>query len=169
MPWLINHCLLLHNIYSYFFLSFFVAVINSDWEKSPWKRTVVLSLRSIHSYHRLTKSSATFPHVVMTQELNGSIDQKSSPATPSTSKAKEKDTQLWRDLAAYWILGLCNNYGYVVMLSAAHDIIGRFGGEHVSDYSIRFFFFCFVDFMDWCCLWKLACQFSYPSIFNVNL
>lgn len=37
-----------------------------------------------------------------------------------------KDTGRWRDLAAYWIIGLCNNYGYVVMLSAAHDIIERF-------------------------------------------
>lgn len=26
---------------------------------------------------------------------------------------------------AYWLLGLCNNYGYVVMLSAAHDILAR--------------------------------------------
>lgn len=28
-----------------------------------------------------------------------------------------------RTLIAYWILGLCNNYGYVVMLTAAEDII----------------------------------------------
>ncbi|PBC34382.1 battenin [Apis cerana] len=34
----------------------------------------------------------------------------------------------WRNLAAFWILGLCNNYGYVVMLSAAHDILeSKFG------------------------------------------
>lgn len=33
-----------------------------------------------------------------------------------------KKTQ-WRNLVAFWILGLCNNYGYVVMLSAAHDIL----------------------------------------------
>lgn len=39
---------------------------------------------------------------------------------------KIKDTGRWRDLTAYWIIGLCNNYGYVVMLSAAHDIIARF-------------------------------------------
>ncbi|XP_067647801.1 battenin-like [Eurosta solidaginis] len=37
-----------------------------------------------------------------------------------------KDRKQWRDLTAYWILGLCNNYGYVVMLSAAHDIIAQF-------------------------------------------
>lgn len=45
---------------------------------------------------------------------------------------KIKDTSRWRDLTAYWILGLCNNYGYVVMLSAAHDIIGRFNPDPVS-------------------------------------
>jgi battenin len=28
-----------------------------------------------------------------------------------------------RDLISFWILGLCNNYGYVVMLTAANDII----------------------------------------------
>lgn len=101
----------------------------------------------------------------MTQDINGSNDKKkSSPATPSTSK--EKDTQLWRDLAAYWILGLCNNYGYVVMLSAAHDIIGRFGGEHVSDYSIKKHISC-VDITDWCCLWKLTLPIANPSIFTL--
>lgn len=38
----------------------------------------------------------------------------------------------WRNLTAFYLLGLCNNYGYVVMLSAAHDIIGRFDGYSVS-------------------------------------
>lgn len=45
---------------------------------------------------------------------------------------KVKDTGRWRDLTAYWILGLCNNYGYVVMLSAAHDIIERFNPDNDS-------------------------------------
>jgi len=26
-------------------------------------------------------------------------------------------------LISFWILGLCNNFGYVVMLSSAHDIL----------------------------------------------
>ncbi|XP_011158713.1 battenin [Solenopsis invicta] len=38
----------------------------------------------------------------------------------------------WRNLLAYWILGLCNNYGYVVMLSAAHDILQTKFGEDVT-------------------------------------
>ncbi|KAI0232056.1 Battenin [Lamellibrachia satsuma] len=33
------------------------------------------------------------------------------------------DTQ--RNLAAFWILGLCNNFAYVVMLSAAKDILSK--------------------------------------------
>ncbi|XP_049817176.1 battenin-like isoform X2 [Aethina tumida] len=32
----------------------------------------------------------------------------------------------FRCLIAYWILGLCNNYGYVVMLTAANDIIKEY-------------------------------------------
>lgn len=52
-----------------------------------------------------------------------------SDMVPIEPVQKEKDGQLWRDLTAYWFLGLCNNYGYVVMLSAAHDIIARFGDQ----------------------------------------
>lgn len=46
-------------------------------------------------------------------------------------EAVVKKTQ-WRNLVAFWILGLCNNYGYVVMLSAAHDILESKFGEVVS-------------------------------------
>ncbi|KAH1023038.1 hypothetical protein HUJ04_012320 [Dendroctonus ponderosae] len=39
--------------------------------------------------------------------------------------AQRKRRNKIRSLVAYWILGLCNNYGYVVMLTAADDIIGN--------------------------------------------
>jgi len=32
-----------------------------------------------------------------------------------------------RDLTAFFIFGLCNNYGYVVMLTAAVDILNSKG------------------------------------------
>lgn len=48
------------------------------------------------------------------------------------NEVKFKDAGRWRDLTAYWILGLCNNFGYVAMLSAAHDIIGRINSSHDS-------------------------------------
>lgn len=44
---------------------------------------------------------------------------------------KKKSTH-WRGLAAYWILGLCNNFGYVVMLTAADDIIKSHSPSDVS-------------------------------------
>lgn len=43
----------------------------------------------------------------------------------------------WRNLLAFWILGLCNNYGYVVMLSAAHDILQTKFSEKVSNIVIH--------------------------------
>jgi battenin len=42
---------------------------------------------------------------------------------PPTSE--ENNRYKGRTLIAFWLLGLCNNYGYVVMLSAAHDIIAQ--------------------------------------------
>ncbi|KAM3864032.1 battenin [Diretmus argenteus] len=31
----------------------------------------------------------------------------------------------WRNWTGFWFLGLCNNFAYVVMLSAAHDILNK--------------------------------------------
>lgn len=31
----------------------------------------------------------------------------------------------WKNAIGFWILGLCNNFSYVVMLSAAHDILSH--------------------------------------------
>ncbi|XP_010766523.1 battenin-like isoform X1 [Notothenia coriiceps] len=31
----------------------------------------------------------------------------------------------WRNWTGFWLLGLCNNFAYVVMLSAAHDILKK--------------------------------------------
>lgn len=50
------------------------------------------------------------------------------------SMSRPRDKNAVRNLAAFWILGLCNNYGYVVMLSAAHDILAsRFSSEVISN------------------------------------
>ena len=40
------------------------------------------------------------------------------------NKSNQTNEKL-RNLFAYWIFGLCNNYGYVVMLSAANDILHK--------------------------------------------
>jgi len=50
----------------------------------------------------------------------------SDELTPLQSHREDKN---YRNLVAYWILGLCNNFGYVVMLSAAHDILSENFGQ----------------------------------------
>lgn len=42
------------------------------------------------------------------------------------------DVHKWRNTLSFWVLGMCNNYGYVVMLSAAIDIINRFHRKTVK-------------------------------------
>jgi hypothetical protein len=51
--------------------------------------------------------------------------QSSTVILPSAQKEISTRKKPWRALVAYWLLGLCNNYGYVVMLTAAGDIIGE--------------------------------------------
>uniref|UniRef100_A0A7N6BSU4 Battenin n=1 Tax=Anabas testudineus TaxID=64144 RepID=A0A7N6BSU4_ANATE len=36
----------------------------------------------------------------------------------------------WRSWSGFWLLGLCNNFAYVVMLSAAHDILKKQQSEN---------------------------------------
>lgn len=45
--------------------------------------------------------------------------------TDSEPHARPMDGQSaqWKNAVGFWILGLCNNFSYVVMLSAAHDIL----------------------------------------------
>nr|XP_020463954.1 battenin isoform X2 [Monopterus albus] len=38
----------------------------------------------------------------------------------------------WRSLTGFWLLGLCNNFAYVVMLSAAHDILKKQESENAT-------------------------------------
>nr|XP_034492272.1 battenin isoform X2 [Marmota flaviventris] len=35
----------------------------------------------------------------------------------------ERQSAHWKNAVGFWLLGLCNNFSYVVMLSAAHDIL----------------------------------------------
>lgn len=106
----------------------------------------------------------------MTCEKDGSKDNGEELPTPSASAStiRNEKSGLWRDLTAFWLLGLCNNYGYVVMLSAAHDIIARFGTDHVSVffflYLLHILFHVFVIFIDiiyvYVFLYALLAQYS---------
>lgn len=62
-------------------------------------------------------------------EFSSLLSAREASEKGQNADQKPKDTGIWRDLTAYWVLGLCNNFGYVVMLTAAHDIIQDLGGE----------------------------------------
>lgn len=48
----------------------------------------------------------------------------SNSREPSTStKTGTKDPQLWRDLTAFWLIGICVDYGFHMMLVAANDLL----------------------------------------------
>ncbi|TKR93073.1 hypothetical protein L596_007601 [Steinernema carpocapsae] len=38
---------------------------------------------------------------------------------------KQRSGTIIRNLVAFWLFGLCNNYAYVIMLSAAEDIMDK--------------------------------------------
>ncbi|KAL7860680.1 hypothetical protein AOLI_G00170290 [Acnodon oligacanthus] len=46
-------------------------------------------------------------------------------ADPATDSDTEDRFQRFRNQSGFWLLGLCNNFAYVVMLSAAHDILKK--------------------------------------------
>lgn len=58
----------------------------------------------------------------------GRVDRKLGVYTHVCLHAEKR--QFWtddrRDTVAFWVLGLCNNFGYVIMLSGAHDMLKRF-------------------------------------------
>ncbi|XP_058716877.1 battenin isoform X9 [Poecile atricapillus] len=51
------------------------------------------------------------------------------PAADDSAPPPPPPTPSWRIGAAFWILGLCNNLPYVVMLSAARDLLEPRPGE----------------------------------------
>lgn len=62
---------------------------------------------------------------LLQSDIDTSITLDSNTIGENPNNAKE----LPRNLIAFWILGLCNNFGYVVMLSAAYNIMSVQNGE----------------------------------------
>lgn len=65
------------------------------------------------------------------QQTNQNPSNNVFPPAPSID-----DVHKWRNILSFWILGMCNNYGYAVMLSAAFDILKRFSGDPVINIQI---------------------------------
>lgn len=64
-------------------------------------------------------------------QTNGTIPTQSA----SNANNDPVDRSKWRNIIGFWMLGMCNNYGYVVMLTAAYDIIQQFNPVNESQRS----------------------------------
>uniref|UniRef100_A0A8C2W0E1 Battenin n=1 Tax=Chinchilla lanigera TaxID=34839 RepID=A0A8C2W0E1_CHILA len=56
------------------------------------------------------------------RHLSDSEEEEAAPE-PRAPLLEHQGAAQWKNAAGFWILGLCNNFSYVVMLSAAHDIL----------------------------------------------
>lgn len=63
--------------------------------------------------------------------INNNGNGDASVNSISNNNTTIHDVHKWRNILSFWVLGLCNNYGYVVMLSAAFDILNQFNGVTV--------------------------------------
>lgn len=70
--------------------------------------------------------SDALTHAVTTIQ-NGQQSQRTDEALLETARNDRRSHRSkWRNIVGFWMLGMCNNYGYVVMLTAAFDIIKQF-------------------------------------------
>ncbi|XP_004622991.1 battenin [Octodon degus] len=56
------------------------------------------------------------------RHLSDSEGEEAAPE-PRAPLLENRGAAQWKNAVGFWILGLCNNFSYVVMLSAAHDIL----------------------------------------------
>lgn len=82
----------------------------------------------------LTTAVSAIRNRNQTNQITPNISNVNNVDTTGTDQTIN-DVHKWRNILSFWILGLCNNYGYVVMLSAALDIIKQFNGVTVSEFS----------------------------------
>lgn len=72
----------------------------------------------------------------------GSDDDR--PLSTTYDKPIAKPAIAWHELISFWIFGLCTEFGYVVMICAAYDILSRF--DNVRSTTDEFYFtecFCY--------------------------
>ncbi|XP_038069180.1 battenin-like isoform X1 [Patiria miniata] len=78
----------------------------------------------------LTRSEEIEPANMM--EETDMTDELPVMAAAAAIRQNNRKTKI-RNLVAFWLLGLCNNYAYVIMLSAAYDILEKKETETESD------------------------------------
>lgn len=90
-------------------------------------------------------------------KVNGQTDS-------NDPKEEKSDTQIWRNVIAYWLLGLTTEFGYVLIISAAHDILQTFGSDSNVIYLLPRDSRQLDHFIDWFTSVIIHFQHDEPSI-----
>ncbi|CAG5133749.1 unnamed protein product [Candidula unifasciata] len=62
--------------------------------------------------------------MIRTREDNSEVNETEDQELPNMASGRHIVKKMGkRNMVSFWIFGLCNNFAYVVMLSAAHDIL----------------------------------------------
>lgn len=69
--------------------------------------------------------------------MDGCKDNPRPRSITLTSVESQNKEDNKRNLLAFWIFGLCNNFAYVIMLSAAHDILREERGEQNKTHTVN--------------------------------
>lgn len=79
-------------------------------------------------------------------------DANAKPLRTSNDEPHAKPAIAWRELISFWTFGLCTEFGYVVMICAAYDILSRFDNVRCMEHlfylgrSLRLFYSCFFEY-----------------------
>lgn len=80
----------------------------------------------------MSNASETLPEI-LTQAVSTIQDRRhANQSNQNGANHTINDVHKWRNILSFWIMGLSNNFGFVVMLSAAFDIINRFNAVSVQ-------------------------------------
>lgn len=85
---------------------------------------------SLYIQRQMDDSNHILPQVIANNVTNVQDNQYNE--NPTAQNCDENDHNK-RNLTCFWVIGLCNNYGWIVMLSAAFDIIKRLKGVSVRN------------------------------------
>lgn len=59
------------------------------------------------------------------------VEQTNQPDQQNESATQSHDANEKRNMICFWVVGLCNTYGPMVLMSAAYDIIKGLNGVSV--------------------------------------
>lgn len=91
----------------------------------------ILFLISFYFQHQMDDSNYISPQVVQNVQTNDHDNQHEEYNENSTAQNHDNQNHKVQNLICFWMVGLCNGFGWTVMLSATYDILKGLNGVSV--------------------------------------